>query len=135
MTPLSQWFSFRCDTLVDRIKTKIYEGEITEAAKVLETFTCGQAGHPPSTVEEVRTEVDSCGVVYPLDNDLLHIKSEASPVAEELHLPEEGLHLFGGVGDEAEVVGVPQYEFTAPIIVGEADPLGGLQEADKGAYH
>ena len=24
MTPLSQWFSFRCDTLIDRIKTNIY---------------------------------------------------------------------------------------------------------------
>ena len=24
MTPLSQWFSFRCDTLIDRIKRKIY---------------------------------------------------------------------------------------------------------------
>ena len=24
--PLSQWFSFRCDTLIDRIKTIIYEG-------------------------------------------------------------------------------------------------------------
>ena len=26
MTPLSQWFSFRCDTLIDRIKTIIYCG-------------------------------------------------------------------------------------------------------------
>ena len=25
MTPLSQWFSFRCDTLIDRMKTIIYD--------------------------------------------------------------------------------------------------------------
>ena len=27
MTPLSQWFSFRCDTLIGRIKTIIYEAD------------------------------------------------------------------------------------------------------------
>ena len=32
-------------------------------------------------------------------------------------MPEENLHLFGGVGDEAKIVGIPQHEFTVPIIV------------------
>ena len=111
------------------------ESEVTEAAKVLEAFTCCTAGDPPSPVGEVRAEISFCGVIDALDHGLIHVELEASPGAEEFHLTEKDMHLLGGVGDEEKVVGVPQNKFATSTIVGEADPLGGLQEADKGAYH
>ena len=73
----------------------------------------------------------SC-VIDPLHDRFGDVQLKARAGAEELDLAEEDLHLCGGVGHKAEVVGIAEDELSAPVMVSKSDTLGRLEESDEG---
>ena len=82
------------------------KGEATNAAQVFETLAGRAAGYDAPRIVKTGAEVSARGIVNALDHRLVHIELEAGAFAEEVDLVEEGLHLFRGVGDQAQVIRV-----------------------------
>ncbi|HSG19381.1 MAG TPA: hypothetical protein VLA31_01310, partial [Burkholderiaceae bacterium] len=96
------------------------QGEVPVASKVLEGLTGGEARDTATLVREVRAEVGASCVIDPLHDRFGDVQLKARAGAEELDLVEEDLHLGGGVGHEAEVVGIAEYELSASVVVSKA---------------
>jgi hypothetical protein len=80
------------------------EGEVANAAQVFETLAGRAAWYSAPRIVKAGAKVSASGVVYALNHRLVHIELEAGAFAEEVDLVEEGLHLFRGVGDQAQVI-------------------------------